>query len=204
MQPSSVRANILKQALTLFAAQGYEGVSVRNIASAAGVTLPLIYHYFPDKQALYDAAMLSAFAFMMEGMVKAAQTCRTGEARLRGFLEALVELQSSGAPEVRLVDRELMEARPKTMARLGADLFQRPHDALVEIIRDLAPAAPVEEIAEHVIAAAYGAVKLRSVRVHLRGVEHLRETHGIADSLYNFTMSALRGINAASKPAGRR
>lgn len=187
-----MQANILRQALALFAAQGYEGVSVRNIASAAGVTLPLIYHYFPDKQAVYDAAVHDAFAYMTVRMVKATQSGLTGEARLRAFLETLVELQSSGAPEVRLVDRELLEARPETMSRLGADLFQKPHDALVEIIRELAPAAPVEEIAEHVIAAAYGAVKLRSVRVHLRGVERLRETRGIAESLYNFTMSALR------------
>ena len=193
-----MQANILRHALKLFAARGFEGVSVRAIASAAGVTLPLIYHYFPDKQAVYDAAVHDAFAHMTERMVKAAQSGLSGEERLRTFLKALVELQSSGAAEVRLVDRELMEARPETMAKLGADLFQRPHQALGQIIRELAPSAPVEEITEHVIAAAYGAVKLRTVRAHLRGVERLTETKGIADSLYNFTMGALRGLKKAS------
>jgi TetR/AcrR family transcriptional regulator len=194
---NDMQANILREALALFAAHGYEGVSVRQIAAAAGVTLPLIYHYFPDKQAVYDAAVQSAFGYMTEHMVKATQTGLTGKPRLRAFLSAIVELQTSGAPEVRLVDRELMELRPETMAKLGIEVFQKPHDALVEMLRELVPNAPVEEIAEHVIAAVYGAVKLRAVRAHLRGVERLSETKGIADSLYNFTIDALREKNGA-------
>jgi AcrR family transcriptional regulator len=187
-----MQANILRAALGLFAAQGFEGVSVRKIAAAANVTLPLIYHYFPDKQAVYSAAVQTAFNYMTERMVQATQTGLTGKARLRAFLTSLVELQTSGAPEVRLVDRELMELRPETMSELGVEVFQNPHDALVKMLRDIAPSAPVEEIAEHVIAAVYGTVKLRSVRAHLRGVERLSEPKGIADSLYNFTMDALR------------
>lgn len=187
-----MQANILRAALGLFAAEGFEGVSVRQIAAAANVTLPLIYHYFPDKQAVYGAAVQSAFNYMTERMVQATQTGLTGTARLRAFLTAHVELQASSAPEVRLVDRELMELRPETMSQLGVEVFQKPHDALVGMLREIAPSAPVEEIAEHVIASVYGAVRLRSVRAHLRGVERLSEPKGIAESLYNFTMGALQ------------
>jgi AcrR family transcriptional regulator len=189
---NEVQTNILRQALVLFAKHGYEGVSVRMLANAAGVTLPLIYHYFPDKQAIYDDAVQRAFAYMMEGLIRATQSGLTGEARLRAFLAGHIALQSSDSPEVRLVDRELLEARPETMVKLGTDFFQRPHDALVEIILDLAPAAPAEEIAEHIIAAAYGAVKLRSVRTRLRGAESLLEIDGIVESLFHFTLAALQ------------
>jgi AcrR family transcriptional regulator len=194
---NDMQANILRHALVLFAEQGYEGVSVRNIASAAGITLPLIYHYFPDKQAVYDAAVHDAFAYMTERMIGAVRVDLLGEAKLRAFLEQLVELQAAGAPEVRLVDRELMEARPETMAKLGADLFQRPHDALAQIIRELAPHAPAQEVAEHIIAATYGAVKLRAIRIHVKGVERLAEVPGIVDSLVAFTLAALRDMDRA-------
>jgi AcrR family transcriptional regulator len=199
-----MQANILRHALVLFAKEGLEGVSMRNIAAAADTTLPLIYHYFPDKQALYDAAVHDSFAYMTERMLLAAQTRASGEKRLRAFLEKLVELQTSSAPEVRLVDRELLEARPETMTKLGSDLFQRPHDALVQIILDLAPGAPAQEIAEHVIAATYGTVKLRQVRAHLRGMKHLREVSGIVDSLIAFTLAALRDMDDGKRKAAKQ
>ena len=127
---------------------------------------------------------------MTERMLLAAHWRANGKARLRAFLQKLVELQASNAPEVRLVDRELLEARPETMLKLGSELFQRPHDALVEIIRELAPAAPAQEIAEHLIAVAYGTVKLRSVRAQLKGMKRLREVAGIVDSLTAFALAA--------------
>jgi|GEM_PF-385361 len=36
----------------LFAAEGYEGVSMRNLAAASGVSLSSIYHFFEDKDVL--------------------------------------------------------------------------------------------------------------------------------------------------------
>ncbi len=201
---NDMQANILRRALVLFAEQGFEGVSMRNIAAAAETTLPLIYHYFPDKQALYDAAVREAFSYMTDRMLLAARSRASGEARLRAFLEKLVELQTSGAPEVRLVDRELLEARPETMMKLGSDLFQRPHDALVQIIEELAPAAAAQEIAEHLIAATYGTVKLRSVRAHLKGMKHLREVSGIVDSLTAFALSVIADVHGKKRSkAGR-
>jgi AcrR family transcriptional regulator len=199
---NDMQANILRHALVLFAQDGFEGVSMRNIAAAADTKLPLIYHYFPDKQALYDAAVSEAFSYMTERMVQAAHARSDGKARLRAFLQKLVELQASSAPEVRLVDRELLEARPETMMKLGPDLFQRPHDALVEIIQDLAPGAAAQEIAEHLIAVTYGTVKLRTVRTHLKGIKRLREVSGIVDSLTSFALAALGGMPVAKDHTG--
>ncbi|HRE80040.1 MAG TPA: helix-turn-helix domain-containing protein [Opitutaceae bacterium] len=45
---------ILKQALTLFARDGYHGVTTRQLAKAAGVSEALLFKYFPTKQALRD------------------------------------------------------------------------------------------------------------------------------------------------------
>ena len=47
------RAAILASALDLFSRQGYRATSIREIADAAGASTGLVYHHFPDKEALF-------------------------------------------------------------------------------------------------------------------------------------------------------
>ncbi|WP_051172037.1 TetR/AcrR family transcriptional regulator [Microbacterium indicum] len=49
------RAHILETASRLFGEHGYAGVSLRDIARAAGVTHPLLVHYFGGKEDLLRA-----------------------------------------------------------------------------------------------------------------------------------------------------
>ena len=48
---------LLAAASTEFAAQGYDGTSIRDIAARAGVSLSALYHYYPGKQALLAAIL---------------------------------------------------------------------------------------------------------------------------------------------------
>ena len=51
------RASILQAAAGLFAERGYEGTSMAELAQACGVSKPLLYHYYRDKQhMLFDIA----------------------------------------------------------------------------------------------------------------------------------------------------
>jgi AcrR family transcriptional regulator len=51
------RASILQAAAGLFAARSYEGTSMAELAQACGVSKPLLYHYYRDKQhMLFDIA----------------------------------------------------------------------------------------------------------------------------------------------------
>jgi TetR/AcrR family transcriptional regulator, regulator of cefoperazone and chloramphenicol sensitivity len=51
------RRRILETALALFAAEGFDGASTREIAERAGVNLPAIQYYFGSKEGLYSAAI---------------------------------------------------------------------------------------------------------------------------------------------------
>jgi AcrR family transcriptional regulator len=51
------RGALIAAARTLFAEHGYEPLSMARIARAAGISKPLLYHYFPSKQALFAAAL---------------------------------------------------------------------------------------------------------------------------------------------------
>lgn len=48
---------ILETAKKLFAAKGFEGVSMRDLASAVGITPGALYHYFPTKHSLQVATL---------------------------------------------------------------------------------------------------------------------------------------------------
>lgn len=47
-------------ALELFARRSPDEVSIDEIAAAAGISRPLVYHYFPGKLSLYEAALQRA------------------------------------------------------------------------------------------------------------------------------------------------
>ena len=51
------RTHILTTALTLFGQKGFEGTSVRDIATEAGVNLAMISYYFGSKEKLFQKAI---------------------------------------------------------------------------------------------------------------------------------------------------
>ncbi|MEU3570916.1 TetR/AcrR family transcriptional regulator [Kitasatospora sp. NPDC036755] len=54
------REQLIAVALELFSRRPPEEVSIDDIAAAAGASRPLVYHYFPGKQALYEESMRRA------------------------------------------------------------------------------------------------------------------------------------------------
>jgi AcrR family transcriptional regulator len=56
------REAILQSALAAFSRHGYDGIGVREIARAAGVTAVLVNRYFGSKEKLFSAAVEVAFS----------------------------------------------------------------------------------------------------------------------------------------------
>ncbi|MGW6912345.1 TetR/AcrR family transcriptional regulator [Kitasatospora sp. NPDC054939] len=54
------REQLIAVALELFGRRPPEEVSIDDIAAAAGASRPLVYHYFPGKQALYEESLRRA------------------------------------------------------------------------------------------------------------------------------------------------
>ena len=59
MKQEDTKQKILDKALELFSTQGYDSVSVGEIAKAVGIKAPSLYNHFPSKQAIFDAIMQS-------------------------------------------------------------------------------------------------------------------------------------------------
>ncbi len=62
MSDNDCRVTLMAVATPLFAEKGFHGVSVRELAKAAGMNLSMISYYFGGKEALYAAVLSQQFA----------------------------------------------------------------------------------------------------------------------------------------------
>ena len=86
----ATRDRILRLADQLFAEHGYPRVSMRMVATAAGVTKPALYYHFRNKDALFEECVLATQKRMGEMLAGAASSGATLEERLRAVAHILL------------------------------------------------------------------------------------------------------------------
>src|SRR5262245_3104223 len=105
---SKARARILTSAERLFAARGYAGTAVRDIAKEADVNGAMIHYYFGNKEALYHSIIQNA-ALTVRGLI--AETAGgegPTEERLSRFVDAYAHYIFSHPNLARVLMREIM------------------------------------------------------------------------------------------------
>jgi AcrR family transcriptional regulator len=85
--PADTRERILACAADLFGKQGFEAVTVANIASSCDISTSLIYYHFDDKESLLAALNKRISAELIEPAV----AILTGEGSARERLELFIE-----------------------------------------------------------------------------------------------------------------
>ena len=70
--PEARREAILKAALAVFAAHGFEAARLEDVAAHAGVAKGTLYLYFQDKEALFEALVRNAVSPLLEHMSRVA------------------------------------------------------------------------------------------------------------------------------------
>lgn len=81
------RAKVLAAARKLFSEQGYEGATIRDIATAAGMSTGAVFANFADKSDLFREIMSTDMETLAQSMSEAASRGRTVEdAILRAFV----------------------------------------------------------------------------------------------------------------------
>ena len=97
---------ILDAAVELFSENGYDGVSMRQIAEAAGVSKSNIYHHFASKDALYLGILHGSAQHLSEIVEDLAEGDGDFQRRLRVFAEAHMAHLFANEMTLRLVLRE--------------------------------------------------------------------------------------------------
>ncbi len=78
----------LDAARALFAARGYADVTMDEVAAAVGVTKPLLYNYFGNKEQLFLECMRPAGDALTAAVIGAVQDARTQQEALRSGIHA--------------------------------------------------------------------------------------------------------------------
>lgn len=98
-----VRGKLLAEATRLFNRRGYASTSVREIVAAAGVTKPVLYHYFGNKEGLYLEIMNDFIASFDQVLGGFAQMKGTARERIVRFADEMFELCMERIESVRLM-----------------------------------------------------------------------------------------------------
>ncbi len=135
LQRDERRELLLARATELFAQHGYEGLSMSQLAREAEISKALLYHYFPSKRRLFEAALeegaeeLRARTEPDPDKPPAEQLATTLDAFLLWVQErpaAYATLLQSGAAEVREIVAEVhATTASRILTGLGSD-GQRP------------------------------------------------------------------------------
>lgn len=127
---------ILAEATQLFAERGFDGVSVNDVATAAGVSKANVFHHFGSKQALYMAVLnggLQEFGMLMEHLQPERAPI---EQRLQHFLHAYGKHLQQHPQATQLVLRELLQNRSEITEQLAEQTtdahFRQLHALLQE------------------------------------------------------------------------
>jgi AcrR family transcriptional regulator len=89
--PRAVReAQMVAAAERLFAEHGYHGVSMDQIASASGITKPMLYDYFGSKEGLFLACMERARGRLFEAIGGAVRGASDAESAIRAGIYAFL------------------------------------------------------------------------------------------------------------------
>jgi AcrR family transcriptional regulator len=93
---------LLRAALELFAAKGFEGTSVREIARAVGLSESVLYAHFDSKQAIFDAVFARLGPAGAVSVLEAIDPA-LADADPPGFIRSLVErvMEKWSAPQAR-------------------------------------------------------------------------------------------------------
>ncbi len=83
-----LEADILAEAVRVFAECGFEGASIATIADNAGLSKQNLMYYFPTKQALYERVLDSVLDEWLERMDKLADRERDPRDVLRSYIQA--------------------------------------------------------------------------------------------------------------------
>ncbi|XAS67814.1 TetR family transcriptional regulator [Micrococcaceae bacterium Sec5.7] len=131
------RQALLSAAAALFAANGFNRVSLEDLGAAAGVSGPAVYRHFPGKQAVLGALLLTVSQDLLDGGSRVVADAQDPAAALALLVQFHVDFALSNPDVIRVQDRDFSnltdddQAEVRTLQRnyveLWVDVLARLH-----------------------------------------------------------------------------
>jgi TetR/AcrR family transcriptional regulator len=130
---AAARERLLTAALNLFNEKGYAAASVREIVEAAGVTKPVLYYYFHNKEGIYLELMESSYNTFESLIAGIASFDGSTEEKIIGFCSNLFETSLQRLPLVRLI-YSMYYGPPQGAPHFDFELYSMK---MLEVIRQM-------------------------------------------------------------------
>ena len=133
MRAGERRAQLVEVARALFAERGYDGTSVEDVASRAGVSKPVVYEHFGGKEGLYAVVVDREMRRLLASVTDALQSEEHPRTVLERAALALLDYIETSTDGFRILVRDSPVAQSTgTFATLLSDATGQVEHILVE------------------------------------------------------------------------
>lgn len=134
--PNLAETKLLESALHHFAEKGYEGTSIREIIESAGVTRPVLYYYFENKEDLFRRLVEMKFSDYVGRLRQVIETFDDTPRRLKAMMQEAFRLAEEEIEVVQIILQVFFsppaQGPPLDRNRLGRKRFR----VIEEVMRD--------------------------------------------------------------------
>lgn len=138
-KPEESRAAILKAAINEFAENGIAGARTDAIARSAHVNKALLYYYFKDKEAIYQAVLDQVFTGLRAEVVPTLAGDLPPRQKVLNYVGAYFDYIAANPRFPRVVQGEWVRTgsnRTGQMQRLAREYFRPIYLKLAEVLRE--------------------------------------------------------------------
>jgi AcrR family transcriptional regulator len=136
------RSRLRELALQLFAEQGYEQTSLREIAERLGVTKAALYYYFKSKEDIVRSLVEDYMAELDQLIAWGKDQPRSAKTRAE-IVSRYVDIVVNGTAVFRLLHQNQAAVNALAASKGRGELFRERMDALVDLLTE--PGAPLRD-----------------------------------------------------------
>ena len=129
-----VRASVLRAATRLFAAHGFDGTTLQDVAAAVGVSKPAVLHHFPSKEHIREAVLAAVLEHWQATLPRLLLAATASEERFEAVFGELFRFFAADGDRARVILREALD-RPTEARKLLAGPVRPWIDAIAGYIR---------------------------------------------------------------------
>src|SRR4051812_42040683 len=129
-----VRAAVVRAATRLFAAHGFDGTALQDVADAVGVSKPAVLHHFASKERIREGVLEAILEHWQKTLPRLLLAATASEDRFEAVFGELHRFFAADPDRARVVLRETLD-RPAEARRLLVGPVRPWLDAVAGYIR---------------------------------------------------------------------
>jgi len=183
---------ILESAAELFANQGFEAVSMRDIAKASHLKAPSLYNHFRDKNALYQSCLKFVFRQHNAQLQAVFDSQVSYETQLRGVIQVSLKRMADDQNFRLLIQRELLQNDQQRLKFLAQEVMADTCDQLEKILKHLSPEADHHFIITSIMSLVLFHIQIAPMREFLpSGTSQHLDIHYLSDQIFQLIYQTL-------------